>query len=310
MASLTTHHQTARRSEASNGAGFTAVNGRESPTQLRSAAGTPVNSNSNSNSNGNGDGNQQPPSPPSGTGHQSAKEHAILAAQRADWERSRSSNEMRPPSPGGAGQPQAQMHPLTSPGKRKRADSNDPAMDQLASYSSAAPSLGTQPHDQYPNPNQPDGGDHLWYGQRRAATPNSDAQLAEALQRDSAMINERERALSGPIDPEFDQDPSPDYARDRMSSMGIEIDHKRRKRQFSNRTKTGCLTCRGRKKKCDEAKPECNNCNRGGFICKGYSVKNVFPKPSSHHKAPFFPIQPQRDGDFTLPPPNGPSYQG
>lgn len=32
---------------------------------------------------------------------------------------------------------------------------------------------------------------------------------------------------------------------------------KKRKRNFSNRTKTGCLTCRRRKKKCDEQKPEC-----------------------------------------------------
>ena len=32
---------------------------------------------------------------------------------------------------------------------------------------------------------------------------------------------------------------------------------KRRKRVFSNRTKTGCITCRRRKKKCDEGKPEC-----------------------------------------------------
>jgi hypothetical protein len=30
-----------------------------------------------------------------------------------------------------------------------------------------------------------------------------------------------------------------------------------RKRVFSNRTKTGCITCRRRKKKCDEGKPEC-----------------------------------------------------
>lgn len=34
-------------------------------------------------------------------------------------------------------------------------------------------------------------------------------------------------------------------------------DPKKRKRIFSNRTKTGCITCRRRKKKCDEGKPEC-----------------------------------------------------
>lgn len=39
-----------------------------------------------------------------------------------------------------------------------------------------------------------------------------------------------------------------------------QTDPKRRKRNFSNRTKTGCLTCRKRKKKCDETKPECTLC--------------------------------------------------
>lgn len=34
-------------------------------------------------------------------------------------------------------------------------------------------------------------------------------------------------------------------------------DHNKRRRNFSKRTKTGCITCRRRKKKCDEQKPEC-----------------------------------------------------
>ncbi|KAL1304580.1 hypothetical protein AAFC00_003552 [Neodothiora populina] len=46
-----------------------------------------------------------------------------------------------------------------------------------------------------------------------------------------------------------------------------------RKRIFSQRTKTGCHTCRRRKKKCDETKPICNNCIRGGFPCDGYGPK-------------------------------------
>lgn len=45
---------------------------------------------------------------------------------------------------------------------------------------------------------------------------------------------------------------TPEHRRD-----GVISDPKKRKRNFSNRTKTGCLTCRKRKKKCDEAKPEC-----------------------------------------------------
>lgn len=38
------------------------------------------------------------------------------------------------------------------------------------------------------------------------------------------------------------------------------------------------MTCRKRKKKCDEAKPKCQNCQRGGFDCKGYSQSGNFLK--------------------------------
>jgi hypothetical protein len=44
------------------------------------------------------------------------------------------------------------------------------------------------------------------------------------------------------------------------TASGVQVDPertKRRKRVFSNRTKTGCMTCRKRKKKCDETHPEC-----------------------------------------------------
>ncbi|KAJ3482556.1 hypothetical protein NLG97_g7534 [Lecanicillium saksenae] len=61
------------------------------------------------------------------------------------------------------------------------------------------------------------------------------------------------------------QYPSPAYSDPPRSGPA-----KKRKRNFSNRTKTGCLTCRRRKKKCDEAKPECKNCTRGAFECDGY----------------------------------------
>ena len=43
----------------------------------------------------------------------------------------------------------------------------------------------------------------------------------------------------------------------RTTAAGVQVDPKKRKRQFANRTKTGCGTCRRRKKKCDEGKPEC-----------------------------------------------------
>ncbi|KXJ87537.1 hypothetical protein Micbo1qcDRAFT_208155 [Microdochium bolleyi] len=37
----------------------------------------------------------------------------------------------------------------------------------------------------------------------------------------------------------------------------------------------GCLTCRQRRKKCDEARPSCNRCVKAGRTCRGYEDKNV-----------------------------------
>ncbi|WWC87000.1 uncharacterized protein L201_001882 [Kwoniella dendrophila CBS 6074] len=39
------------------------------------------------------------------------------------------------------------------------------------------------------------------------------------------------------------------------------------------RGKTGCITCRLRKKRCDEAKPICETCSRLGIECMGYGAK-------------------------------------
>ncbi|WRT64835.1 uncharacterized protein IL334_001771 [Kwoniella shivajii] len=39
------------------------------------------------------------------------------------------------------------------------------------------------------------------------------------------------------------------------------------------RGKTGCITCRLRKKRCDEAKPICATCSRLGIECMGYGAK-------------------------------------
>lgn len=39
------------------------------------------------------------------------------------------------------------------------------------------------------------------------------------------------------------------------------------------RCRTGCLTCRRRGYKCDEAKPDCYECRRLGFKCEGYQLR-------------------------------------
>ncbi|KAL0942968.1 C6 zinc finger domain protein [Colletotrichum truncatum] len=43
-----------------------------------------------------------------------------------------------------------------------------------------------------------------------------------------------------------------------------------RKRNVTSRDRTGCVTCRARRLKCDEGKPSCNNCIRLNLECGGY----------------------------------------
>ncbi|KAJ5634846.1 hypothetical protein N7528_002688 [Penicillium herquei] len=42
-------------------------------------------------------------------------------------------------------------------------------------------------------------------------------------------------------------------------------------------TRSGCLTCKKRRKGCDKAKPSCNNCIKQGRVCEGYGSLWVEP---------------------------------
>ena len=55
------------------------------------------------------------------------------------------------------------------------------------------------------------------------------------------------------------------YGQD-QNPVQMQADMKKRKRNFSNRTKTGCMTCRKRKKKCDEGRPECTQKYPSNFL--------------------------------------------
>lgn len=47
-----------------------------------------------------------------------------------------------------------------------------------------------------------------------------------------------------------------------------------RKRAFKPKSKTGCATCKLRRLKCDETKPECLKCVTSGRKCEGYPTTN------------------------------------
>lgn len=46
------------------------------------------------------------------------------------------------------------------------------------------------------------------------------------------------------------------------------------------RTKTGCLTCRKRRIKCDEERPICKNCIKSKRHCEGYNQRVIFKPPA------------------------------
>lgn len=50
---------------------------------------------------------------------------------------------------------------------------------------------------------------------------------------------------------------------------------------MDRRVRTGCLTCLRRRVKCDEAKPFCNRCSAGNFVCEGYRPLRRAPQVGS-----------------------------
>ncbi|KAL8998008.1 MAG: hypothetical protein Q9169_002848 [Polycauliona sp. 2 TL-2023] len=61
----------------------------------------------------------------------------------------------------------------------------------------------------------------------------------------------------------------------------------RHKKEIKRRTKTGCLTCRKRRIKCDEAHPACRNCQKSKRDCLGYDpIFKSQPGPTAIQPAP------------------------
>lgn len=53
------------------------------------------------------------------------------------------------------------------------------------------------------------------------------------------------------------------------------------------RVRTGCWTCKKRRRKCDEAKPNCKNCVSTGRECEGYGIKLSFDVDDSRNQVKF-----------------------
>ena len=102
-------------------------------------------------------------------------------------------------------------------------------------------------YDPHAQPSQP------YYGQQ--PSDDAEARLAEALQRENGSGPATRESFVSPETDDPNRQQYGEYGQTR--SQIADAERKRRKRVFSNRTKTGCMTCRKRKKKCDELHPEC-----------------------------------------------------
>ncbi|OAK97315.1 putative Zn(II)2Cys6 transcription factor-like protein [Phaeosphaeriaceae sp. SRC1lsM3a] len=56
---------------------------------------------------------------------------------------------------------------------------------------------------------------------------------------------------------------------------------KPRQRKFAPRSRTGCLTCRSRRKRCDNRHPQCNNCTRLNLACEWQPQRKVVTETST-----------------------------
>jgi hypothetical protein len=51
------------------------------------------------------------------------------------------------------------------------------------------------------------------------------------------------------------------------------------------KSRSGCLTCVARKKKCDEKKPRCGHCERLGLACRSRSTRTPFSSTNMREKS-------------------------
>ncbi|OOF91130.1 hypothetical protein ASPCADRAFT_211411 [Aspergillus carbonarius ITEM 5010] len=70
-----------------------------------------------------------------------------------------------------------------------------------------------------------------------------------------------------------------DLARSRESYSRLNRSGKTRQKQWAPKVKSGCITCKIRRIKCDETKPSCRRCSFTGRKCDGYNL--VSQKPTS-----------------------------
>ncbi|TDZ55061.1 putative maltose O-acetyltransferase [Colletotrichum trifolii] len=134
----------------------------------------------------------------------------------------------------------------------------------------------------------------------QTAQGQTEEQIGEALRRANQMDSQGDYDNNSPDGDDRGMPYSPYTPTGGPRDPSLHSDPKKRKRNFSNRTKTGCMTCRRRKKKCDEQKPECSNCIRGGFVCAGYPPQRNAAWQKPDNKVAAIPLE-SKDPSYVPP---------
>jgi hypothetical protein len=187
-------------------------------------------------------GRGSPPSPRGSTGPNgtSARQSPPQPYEQRPAENGyRSGSTSSPPSDNSSGPPSPD-----SPKKRKRTDSPE-------EIRSTATAMEAPQHRPLPPMERPSDHERRW-----TAEPQSHNGYPET--REPRLMEPGHGSMPPMNAPHPPVSETNGFESAEASRASIQqMDAKKRKRQFANRTKTGCGTCRRRKKKCDEAKPEC-----------------------------------------------------
>jgi hypothetical protein len=270
--------------------GFTAVNGQDSgPNGVSSANDSPRTTDSTikvggdyRETRGSVHPTSRPPTPPvrpedenhdltngnhkeprkSGSHDSSPAVHKRKRSQSDDGDISSSSNSRynHSPSQMGDGAPQSdgRYYGSAPPDSTNRRSSHDVARGPETRHSHG-PNGHTHSHtSSWSDRGQAVSANHNPHGRH---LEQSEAILREALQRDSQLHDTPNRSWGLPTRSEGDSGDGEQYGHYSQDGTptGSGQGNPKRKRVFSNRTKTGCLTCRRRKKKCDEGQPQCKS---------------------------------------------------
>lgn len=171
-------------------------------------------------------------------------------------------------SPGGSVSPSSGSGSAspTSPNKKRRAGSEEDSNIKVSPQSATAPSYPTPQYHSGKLPSMETSQQRTLpplerpEPERRWATEPRELSHGSYHDLQPRAVRPTESVSSGPQEIMCNSSEAKHHEQGVSSELtrpGMQGEPKRRKRQFANRTKTGCGTCRRRKKKCDEGKPEC-----------------------------------------------------